>query len=385
MDFPATVGAFDTIFNGDLSIFWGDAFVTKISITAGTDPAAPPAVPAAPTLVSPANASSPPQPITFDWNDVTGAVSYTIQIDDSSAFTAPLVREQSVTASIFAARRPRHDDPVLAGPRRQLGRCPGRLVGDAELHPAGAPAADGADEPGRQSVDRRRWQRVQRHGRRERRRAQRHGHLALEQQPGRGRRAGQRHRAHQRLHRHVHDHDLRGAGQHSGRDHGVAQRHEPDGHADRDARNGASACRDPAEPGLSPCSVAGGTGVQGTLVAVGRRACGRRRDRAVEQQPRRGGVPASVTVAGGATSAAFAVSTSAVTTATTVTISATYNGVTRTANLTVTPAPPPRSDATLTVTATGRSGERVTSAPAGINVATGAAARRRSPSVRRSR
>ena len=69
-DFPATVGAFDRVWNGDLSIFWGDAFVTKIDIDAdGSTPPAPPAVPAAPTLVSPSNASSQPQPITFDWND----------------------------------------------------------------------------------------------------------------------------------------------------------------------------------------------------------------------------------------------------------------------------------------------------------------------------
>ena len=43
---------------------------------------------------SPCNGSSQPQPITFDWNEAAGAVSYTIQIDDSSAFTAPLVRDQ---------------------------------------------------------------------------------------------------------------------------------------------------------------------------------------------------------------------------------------------------------------------------------------------------
>jgi hypothetical protein len=53
---------------------------------------------------------------------------------------------------------------------------------------------------------------------------------------------------------------------------------------------------------------------------------------------------------------------------TAVTISATYNGVTRTAGLTVTP---PGQAVTLTVTATGRSGERITSSPAGINVTVG--------------
>jgi hypothetical protein len=57
---------------------------------------------------------------------------------------------------------------------------------------------------------------------------------------------------------------------------------------------------------------------------------------------------------------------------TTVTISATYNGITQTAALSVAASPPPVQSATLTVTATGRSGERVTSTPAGISAATGA-------------
>lgn len=79
-------------------------------------------------------------------------------------------------------------------------------------------------------------------------------------------------------------------------------------------------------------------------------------------------VPAGVTVAAGATSATFTVATSSVAAATSSTISATYSGVTRTATLMVNP---PSPAATLTVTATGRSGERVTSSPAGINVSVG--------------
>src|SRR4051812_27970997 len=103
MDFPATAGAFDTVFNGDPSIFWGDAFVTKLLLSAGgSPPPAPPPVPAAPTLLAPANADTPAQPITFGWSDVAGAASYTIQIDDTSAFNAPLVREQSVSGSTYA-------------------------------------------------------------------------------------------------------------------------------------------------------------------------------------------------------------------------------------------------------------------------------------------
>jgi hypothetical protein len=63
-----------------------------------------------------------------------------------------------------------------------------------------------------------------------------------------------------------------------------------------------------------------------------------------------------------------------VTAQTVVTISVTGGGVSKSATLTVNPdAPPapPAQTATLTLTATGRGGQRVTSNPAGINVAVG--------------
>ena len=92
-NFPTTVGAFDTVWNGDALIFWGDAFVAKLGAVS-TPPSTPP-VPDAPALLSPPNGENPStQPINFQWAVASGAVSYTIQIDDSSAFTAPLVREQ---------------------------------------------------------------------------------------------------------------------------------------------------------------------------------------------------------------------------------------------------------------------------------------------------
>ncbi len=55
----------------------------------------------APTLLSPANDArfSAGQAIAFDWTDVTGAASYTIQIDDSDTFTAPLIVSQTVAQS----------------------------------------------------------------------------------------------------------------------------------------------------------------------------------------------------------------------------------------------------------------------------------------------
>ena len=42
-DYPVTAGAFDTVWAGDLLIFWGDAFVTKIDVstTGSTSPPAP--------------------------------------------------------------------------------------------------------------------------------------------------------------------------------------------------------------------------------------------------------------------------------------------------------------------------------------------------------
>jgi hypothetical protein len=89
-------------------------------------------------------------------------------------------------------------------------------------------------------------------------------------------------------------------------------------------------------------------------------------------------VPGSVVVPAGVTAGGFNVFTQHVASQTIVTISVTGGGVTRSATLTVNPdqaspppPPPPSSTATLTVTASGRSGERVTSAPSGINVAVG--------------
>lgn len=45
LDFPTTANAFDVVFNGDPSIFWGDAFVTKFAIDSGGSPPPPPPPP----------------------------------------------------------------------------------------------------------------------------------------------------------------------------------------------------------------------------------------------------------------------------------------------------------------------------------------------------
>src|SRR6185437_12216818 len=49
-----------------------------------------PAAPGTPSLLGPADAAQPAQPITLTWTSVANAASYEIQVDDSSTFTAPL-------------------------------------------------------------------------------------------------------------------------------------------------------------------------------------------------------------------------------------------------------------------------------------------------------
>jgi hypothetical protein len=84
----------------------------NVTLTPGAAPTpaptpAPSATPgatlAAPSLLSPAADSrfAPGANITFDWSDVSGAASYTIQISDQTSFPAPLIVNQTVTASQF--------------------------------------------------------------------------------------------------------------------------------------------------------------------------------------------------------------------------------------------------------------------------------------------
>jgi hypothetical protein len=59
----------------------------------------------APTLLAPAADArfAPGVNITFDWTDVTGAATYTIQVDDQDSFTAPFIVEQTLTTSQFSS------------------------------------------------------------------------------------------------------------------------------------------------------------------------------------------------------------------------------------------------------------------------------------------
>lgn len=119
---------------------------------------------------------------------------------------------------------------------------------------------------------------------------------------------------------------------------------------------------------LNPASVTGGTPSTATLTLSSAAPAGGALVTLSSSAPVATAVPANISVASGATSANFSVATSAVAAATTATISAIYSGVTHTAALTVNPA---GLNVTLTVTASGRGGETVTSNPAGISVAVG--------------
>lgn len=120
---------------------------------------------------------------------------------------------------------------------------------------------------------------------------------------------------------------------------------------------------------VSPPSVTGGTSAQGTVTLTSAAPSGGLVVSLSSDNPA-AVVPATITVAAGASSGTFTAATSAVSASTPVTIAAAQGGVTRTTTLTVNPAAQ-TGTATLTVSATGRSGERITSSPAGISVNVG--------------
>jgi hypothetical protein len=118
---------------------------------------------------------------------------------------------------------------------------------------------------------------------------------------------------------------------------------------------------------INPSAVTGGVSSQGTVTLTAAAPSGGLVV-SLSDNSTASATPPSVTVPQGATSATFTITTTSVSTSTPVTITASAGGVTRTATLTVGPA---GQNATLTLSATGRSGERVVSSPAGINVSVG--------------
>ena len=116
---------------------------------------------------------------------------------------------------------------------------------------------------------------------------------------------------------------------------------------------------------VSPTSVKGGSPSTGTVTLSGPASSGGAVVSLSSDNTAAATVPASVTVAYGATSATFTVNTSAVTTSTPATISASYAGATKTTSLTVTPVTP---TGTFTLTITGTSGNLTHSSTVRVTV-----------------
>jgi len=327
-----------------------------------------PPAPAAPTLVSPANDATPAQPVTFDWNDVGNATSYEIQVDDTSTIAAPFTADQTVTVSqatigglpaqrlwwrvrarnaagVFgpfsATRRFTPQAALAAASLSSVSASPTSVVGPASS--TGTATLTAAAPAGGAVV------------------------TLVSSNPAV---AG------------VPSTVTVPAGATSATFNITTTAVTANTSVTLTGTyNGASRTATltvtPPPPPVSlssltvnPTSVTGGSSSTGTVALTGAAPAGGAVV-TLSDDSTATAVPASVTVPAGATTATFTITTSTVTASTTATISAVFGGVTRTATLTVTPA---AANATLTVTATGRSGERVISSPAGINVLVGSTA-----------
>jgi hypothetical protein len=331
----------------------------------GVNPPAPPPTPAAPSLLSPANQATVAQPITFDWTDVANAVTYTIQIDNSSNFTTPLTLTQTVSVSqatitglpaqqFFWRVRGTNSGGVngpFSSSRRFTAQAapPAPSLSALSVSPTSVVGGNGAT-----------------------------GTVALTSAAGSGGLL------------------VNLSSSNAGVASVPASVTVPSGATSstfaitttsvasstavtltatqnsntRTATLTVTPVPPPATLStltLSPTSVTGGGTSQGTVTLTSAAPSGGAVV-SLSDDSTPATVPASVTVAAGATSATFMVTTTSVTVSTSATISAVFAGVTRTAVLTITP---PAATVTLTVTATGRSGERITSSPAGINVLVG--------------
>ena len=352
-----------------LSASLGTAGITQLAtltITSGTDPAA---APAAPSLLSPANDANPAQPVTLDWSDVATATSYEVQIDNSSTIASPFVANPAVTTSQLSigglpAQRlwwrvralnaagvfgpfssTRRFTPQAAPAAPSLSAVavnPTSVVGPASS--TGTVTLTAAAPAGGAVVT-----------------------LASSNAAAAGVPASVTVAA--------------GASSASFNvttttvtaNTGVTLTGSYSA-VSRTAILTVTPVPPPASLSglaLNPASVTGGSPSTATVTLSSAAPAGGALVTLSSNAPAATAVPANISLPSGATSASFSVATSAVAAVTTATISAIYSGVTRTAALAVNPINPPGTNVTLTVTATGRSGETVTSSPAGVNVTVG--------------
>ena len=325
-------------------------------------------VPAAPNLLAPAGNATPAQPVAFDWSDVANATAYEIQIDDSSTIAAPFTASQIVAASQASigalpaqrlwwrvrARNAAGEFGPFSAVRRftpQAGATPASLS-SVSVNPAsvvGGNTSSGtvtlsAAAPAGGAVV-----------------TLSSSNTAVAVVPASVTVTAGASSASFTVSTSVVTANSSATltGSYGG--------------ASRTATLTVTPVPAPASLNtlvLNPGSVSGGDVSSGTVTLSGAAPAGGAvvtlsSDSSVAS------VPASISVAAGASSASFTATTSAVGVASVATISAVYAGVTRTAMLTVNP---PGANVTLTVTATGRSGERVLSNPAGISAAVGSSA-----------
>ena len=127
----------------------------------------------------------------------------------------------------------------------------------------------------------------------------------------------------------------------------------------------------PATISLSPSSVTGSAGSFGT-VTIAAPASTDQTFQLSSSNPSAAAIPNSVTIPAGATAAGFNITTFGVSSTTSATISVSGGGVTKSAVLTVAASTTPTAQPiTVTLSVSGRSGERVSATPAGLSVAVG--------------
>jgi hypothetical protein len=374
VDFPTTQGAFDIVFNGDPEIFWADGFVAKF----GNGPRPPlngTGVPAAPPLEIPLNGESTLQPTTFHWDFTANAATFQIQVDDSSAFASPLVHNQSgitdtrIAVSGFASgvqhfwRVRGVNSAGVAGPFSVVrsftpGQAPeAAVLGSLDVNPSTVVGGELSSGTAVLSTPAPQAGAVI---------ALSSSHPAVVRVPATATAPPNSFVALFTLTTLAvtTNTTVTITGSYNGSTRTATLTVTPGGPPPPPPPPPTATLQSIS---VSPSSLAGGASSQGTVVlSAGAPAGGA----AVSLSSGHAAVstPASVIVAAGATSATFAANTSTVAASTPVTISAAYGGITRTTTLTVNPA---AQSSTLTVTATGRSGERVTSTPSGINVSVG--------------
>jgi len=260
-DFPTTTGAFDRVFGGDPSLFWGDAFVTKFTLTGAGHESPPPRVAVSSLSLDPTSVTSggsSTATVTLTAAAPAGGASVALQSGNTSAATVP--PSVTVPAGATSATFTVSANNVTSDTASSIAATYGAITRRATLTvTAGAPAP-----------------------------------AAL------------------------------------------------------------------SSISLSPTSVAGGSPSTGTVTLSAAAPSGGASVALQSSNASAATVPSSVTVAAGATSATFTVATSSVSSDTSSTISATYDGVTRSATLTVTAPAPPEPAPRETATFSGRLAENQT-------------------------